>query len=738
MALPPSSPRLPSPPPPTEIQIGPKSPSISSTSEGPTIEQSTIDANATRRIHPGTKSADMAAGPPLIPLGELDSAFQLQEHLKALHYNYTKPLHSDHTIPITRETANLIATQPEGLDRALWLYELCRFLINKCNDLIIGFLFDDPPCSATTCPEMRASEWQFLCAVHESPKSCCAIDYCCHTLDWATNIVTSQKIFPSRLSLAAGDSVDDRGAGVKHLINIFRRLHRIFAHAWFQHRGVFWQVEAQTGLYVLFKTVCDNYELLPAENYKLPPEAEGLEPVPDIKAAAPTILKSQAPSENVSSVEEDFIGVGRTNTRRHIRQSPSVGSAVTTVLETDEEDPDVTQKLRDMTLAEEEGDSESGTEIPVIVETYEVDDEPSPEQELDHFESVEVETTDREKPKPEPGAESGAEPTPSSLESVTAEITEKEDPPSDAETVVEEVGPVLTETEPEVKVVESASETNKEDVVKEEPEANGDVSDEEANKEQKEEEFIQRTTAFQFGQISKRKYEYGITYIMYKSIVALALLGAATAQTTTTELFLVGFDQQPLVGSVIASDATATTYSIACTDPDSDDCGAPPSFTFTQGPSTVHYQYVILDDGDGDNETIDLGCEITNSESGVCSGTVLGSISASATSSASTTSFSNGGSELGGQIVTITAGLAAAATTASSTATTSSTGSSESSSKSAASGKSTATSTGAEQTAAAGSSSSSSSSSTGGVPRITGNAQWVMGGAAAALAMAAL
>jgi hypothetical protein len=390
MSLSPRSPRLPSPPPPTEIQIGPKSPSLSNSSQEATIEQSIIDANASRRIHPGTKSADMAAGPPLIPLSEvslrqrvqtvlqadnsqLDSAFQLQEHLKSIHYHYSKPFNSDHTIPITRETAILIATPPEAVDHNLWLYELCRFLINKCNDLIIGFLFDNPPCSATTCPEMRASEWQFLCAVHESPKSCCAIDYCCHTLDWATNIVTSQKIFPSRLSLGAGDAVDERGAGVKHLTNIFRRLHRIFAHAWFQHRGVFWQVEGQTGLYVLFKTVCDIYDLLPAENYKLPPEAEGLEPVEEARAV-PSILQPEAPSTNMLLVEEDFINDGRTNTRRHIRQSPSVGSAVTTVLESDEEDPDVTQKLEDLHIADEEGEAE----VPVIVETYAGDEAPVP------------------------------------------------------------------------------------------------------------------------------------------------------------------------------------------------------------------------------------------------------------------------------------------------------------------------------------------------------------------------
>ncbi|QSZ33827.1 hypothetical protein DSL72_005399 [Monilinia vaccinii-corymbosi] len=414
--LPPSSPRLPSPPPPTEIQIGPQSPSLggASSSQEQIIEQSIIETNASRRIHPGTKAADMAAGPPLIPLSELDSAFQLQEHLKALHYYHTKPPSKDHTVPITRESAVEIATPPNGLDQALWLYELCRFLINKCNDLIIGFLFDDPPCSAHTCPEMRASEWQFLCAVHESPKSCCAIDYCCHTLDWATNIVTSQKIFPSRLSMAAGDAMDDRGAGVKHLINIFRRLHRIFAHAWFQHRGVFWQVEGQTGLYVLFKTVCDMHELLPPENYKLPPEAEGLENVEDKPSVVMSILKTPV------GVEEDFLGLGRQNTtRRHVRQSPSVGSAITTVQEIDEDEGDITQRLRNahtFRISEEEEEDEqvecdTGTEISVIVESF---DEVDPAHDIEP-----VESNDGVMEKEEPSSETIEELEPKQEDSVT-------------------------------------------------------------------------------------------------------------------------------------------------------------------------------------------------------------------------------------------------------------------------------------------------------------------------------
>lgn len=217
---------------------------------------------------------------------------------------------------------------------------------------------------------MRASEWQFLCAVHEQPKSCCAIDYCCHTLDWAANVVTDQKIFPSRFVVMSDNH--NKNVGVKNLVNVFRRLHRIFAHAWFQHRGVFWSVEGQTGLYVFFKSVCDLYDLLPAENYKLPPEAEGLEqPLveQEVEKPTPQILKPPA-QQRAPPSEDDNLHPTRTNTRRHIRSSPSTGSAVTTVLEAEEDESDiVARKMREMHIAPtatvEETDA---AEVPVIVE----------------------------------------------------------------------------------------------------------------------------------------------------------------------------------------------------------------------------------------------------------------------------------------------------------------------------------------------------------------------------------
>ena len=80
------------------------------------------------------------------------------------------------------------------------------------NKLIVALLEDD--CSGLKCPEMRSSDWQYLCAgrqnggngckivddalVHTDPNECTCIDYCLHTLDSATITLNSQKYFPSR------------------------------------------------------------------------------------------------------------------------------------------------------------------------------------------------------------------------------------------------------------------------------------------------------------------------------------------------------------------------------------------------------------------------------------------------------------------------------------------------------------------------------------------------------------
>ena len=284
-----SSPRLPSPPPFTEVQVAPNSPHISTTSPTKSLSPSSSSPSSsppppsslsgsspassssssspsTRRIRPGTKSANVTTGAPLTLLSEVDSAFQLQEHLASLLASITSPPGSTRTFPLSRDDCQRLATPPDGVEESLWCYELIRRLTRDLNVLIVALLADR--CTAQSCPEMRASEWQYLCAVHESPQSCCAIDYSTHTLDQAATMLTSTKYFPSRLSLHQGS--------MRHLASIFRRLYRIFAHAWFQHRHVFWEVEGEHGLYLFFKTVSDRYRLIPPDNMMLPPEAEGL------------------------------------------------------------------------------------------------------------------------------------------------------------------------------------------------------------------------------------------------------------------------------------------------------------------------------------------------------------------------------------------------------------------------------------------------------------------------------
>ncbi|KAM3076906.1 hypothetical protein ACMFMG_003626 [Clarireedia jacksonii] len=250
---------------------------------------------------------------------------------------------------------------------------------------------------------------------------------------------------------------------------------------------------------------------------------------------------------------------------------------------------------------------------------------------------------------------------------------------------------------------------------------------------------------------------------MYKStIAALTLMGMASAQVSVVNLNLLGFDDTGnLVGSVIASDKTATTYSITCSGTaapatttgfyeDSDnDCGLPPSFTFTQGPSTLQYAYAYSDyesetawstysaSSISAQESFLVGCVITDSSLGLCSATDAGNYGVSSFSSVITTSFDNIYTEFTPVPVTITAGaIGSAANTA--TATAKSSGAKPTGTSGSASGASAASgASGASASKASATASSSTTVLTAGMPMVTAKAQWVVG-AAAVIAYAAM
>jgi hypothetical protein len=144
------------------------------------------------------------------------------------------------------------------------------------------------------------------------------------------------------------------------LTNIFRRVYRIFAHAWFQHRELFWKVENKTGLYVLFKTVCDMYGLIPEENYTVPPEAEGLEvQAPEPQMESRTAILQKDPNEHIQEHggggEMSATGDHTTGhtTKRIVRQNPGPETnPIATVVEENEEEDKGEASVEDSTMLE--------------------------------------------------------------------------------------------------------------------------------------------------------------------------------------------------------------------------------------------------------------------------------------------------------------------------------------------------------------------------------------------------
>lgn len=242
----PSHTRLPSPPPIAEDQIGPRSPSY-----------------------------PLDEPPPNEPE---ESAFSVLEQLSAQLKDSKTPA------PIDDGTASKIAQVPGGVPKTEWLWALCRFHTQHLNSLIVALFA--APCSPQTCPEMRASEWQYLCASHDPPKSCAAIDYCCHTLDWAGSTLSSSK-----------------GVTESQLTNIYRRLYRIFAHAWFEHRDAFKHVEEKTGIYRFFKTICTVHNQINADGYIIPDDVDETEPEPEPEPAEPATVEVEVEEEQPSAEE---------------------------------------------------------------------------------------------------------------------------------------------------------------------------------------------------------------------------------------------------------------------------------------------------------------------------------------------------------------------------------------------------------------------------------------------------
>ncbi|XP_028405431.1 MOB-like protein phocein [Dendronephthya gigantea] len=205
-----------------------------------------LSAPIIRRNRPGTRAEAMYSWPDE-PFEEMDSTLAVQQYIQQL-------IKSDF------ENISLILEPPEGQDEGVWKYEQLRQFCLQLNDLAVKLQVD---CFPDVCTQMTATEqWIFLCAAHKTPKECPALDYTRHTLDGAASLLNSNKYFPSRVTI--------KESSISKLGSVCRRIYRIFSHAYYHHRRIYDEFEAETNLCRRFTAYVLKYELMAQESLIVP------------------------------------------------------------------------------------------------------------------------------------------------------------------------------------------------------------------------------------------------------------------------------------------------------------------------------------------------------------------------------------------------------------------------------------------------------------------------------------
>lgn len=119
---------------------------------------------------------------------------------------------------------------------------------------------------------------------------------------------------------------------------------------------MFWRVEAKTGLYIFFKMVCDEYNIIDNENYTISAEAEGLEPetpqarqqlMPDV----PTLHKRDPDEQQEQPIGNNVLAIGDT-TKRHRHTPSDLTSSASNVIQEEAEEEDEEQLAKEQQLPE--------------------------------------------------------------------------------------------------------------------------------------------------------------------------------------------------------------------------------------------------------------------------------------------------------------------------------------------------------------------------------------------------
>ena len=222
-----------------------------------------------RRVRVGSRREQIRTWPP-VPLAEMSGGFPAEQYLE-------QQLRADPS-----RVEELIVC-PDGVDEKVWIAENMRMFLRELNDFI---LFFKDVCTAETKPVMKITlggdQCVFLCSAFDPPREVSAISYMTLTVDQATMMFTSEKQFPSRSVV--------KKSSAKQFSVWARRIYRIFAFAYYEHRAEYDLYEASRHLCERFTRFCLLHKLMKADGLMIP--ATGSSAPPQSGAAAAASLSS--------------------------------------------------------------------------------------------------------------------------------------------------------------------------------------------------------------------------------------------------------------------------------------------------------------------------------------------------------------------------------------------------------------------------------------------------------------
>ena len=264
------------------------------------------------------------------------------------------------------ESASVFTDEPDGdrdtrnefaVDEACWIYEQLRYAVSHASTYLIGThrissrrLAQDlshplitmlqQECTRASCPEMKAGEWMYLCVAHgndgamevsfvfctgeRSSSLTVAAAMLCHRLhsahggqrNGASQLTASVPItvrhtnislpFWPVLTLTSLHRINIPPPSHRHFGSLARRLGRIFAHAYFHHREVFEQAEAESSLYARFLALTCKFDLVPQE-FLIIPTSSGMSDDPE----PPRLLAAAVDPQHHSGSDDENDDRGR-------------------------------------------------------------------------------------------------------------------------------------------------------------------------------------------------------------------------------------------------------------------------------------------------------------------------------------------------------------------------------------------------------------------------------------------